>query len=136
MIWRHCQSWFSLSYFRARFRAIVFSMCNSPLQSPTCIRPSLPPKGYKTRLSCRFSIRTHYGSTLQPKLGAITSLQDSYLKTTSSRVTQQQNVVHAWFFLQDSNWVIYGGGYGLHQCIKGIIYPKNNYYKGINLLLE
>ena len=66
-----------------------------PLQSRICIRPSLRQKGYKIHLSCHFSVRTHCNSTLQQKLGVITSLQDPYLGTTSNvnlSPTQSPNI--------------------------------------------
>ena len=49
----------------------------STLQSQTCIRLSLPSKGYKIHLSCHFSLEKHYN-----RIRAIISLQDSYLRTT------------------------------------------------------
>ena len=42
----------------------------SPLQSQTCKRPSLPLKDHKIHLSCQFFVRTHYNSALQKKTGA------------------------------------------------------------------
>ena len=55
------------------------------LQPLNCNRSSLPPKGYKIYLCYHFSIRTHYSSTFQQKLGFIMNLHDDpYLKTTSN----------------------------------------------------
>ena len=60
-----------------------------PLQSRICNRPSLPPKWQQIfsvpiYLSCYFFVKTHHKSSLQPKLGILTSLQDPYLSTTSN----------------------------------------------------
>ena len=52
------------------------------LQSQTCIRLSLPSTDHKIHLSCHFCTRSHYSSTLKQKLGAITSLEVPYLRTT------------------------------------------------------
>ena len=66
-----------------------------PLQSRTCKRPSLPPKGNKINLSCHFSVRAHYNCTLQQKLAAITGLEDPYLRGASKvnlSPTQSPNI--------------------------------------------
>ena len=60
-------------------------------------RPILPPKGLKIldvpiHLSCHFSVRTHWKSTLQPQLGILIY---QYLRTTSNvnlSPTQSSNI--------------------------------------------
>ena len=104
------------------------------LQIRTCNRPSLPQKGYKIHLSCHFSLKTHYSSTLQQILWAVTSLQDSYLRTTSNislRLTQSPNIKI--LFKRASSpsvqTVLSAAEKGLHQYDIGLICLPNNYEK-------
>ena len=86
------------------------------LQSRTCNRPSLPPKGYKIHLSCHF----FYKNSLQQYFAAKTKCynqclrlipkNDLHCQSFTNRVTHQQNTVQAQFFLQDSNLVVCVGG--------------------------
>ena len=140
MIWLNLQ--LPLSLFRAssptESKPIVLSICN-PFYNHKPVIDSLPPKGYKIHLSYHFSLK--HTTTLR-KLGTITNfvrpIPKSNLQCQSftNTVTQYQNTIQAWFFFQDSNWVVYSGEYGLQQYVIGLICLLKKLQTCINLLLE
>ena len=131
LIRRYRQSWFSLSFFRARspHGIHVLSLLHTqlPLQSQTCSRRSLTRKGYKIHLIRHFSVRTYYNSTFQPKLGTLINLQDPYLRTTSSvnlSPTQSPNIKLLFKRGCSSGartWLL-----ELRQYVTGLMYLANN----------
>ena len=56
------------STFSHRIQAHSLFHTQPSLHSRSCNSPSLLPKRYKMHLSCHFSVRTDYSSTLQQKL--------------------------------------------------------------------
>ena len=105
-------------------KPIVLYICNS-FYNQKPLTDQFTTKSYKIYLSYHFSVKTHYNITLQ-KLGTITNfvrlipksnLQCQYFTNT---VTQYQNTIQAWFFFQDSNWVVYSEEYGIQQYVIGL----------------